>query len=48
MKSTTLITKHCASMAALRLQATSAIWSGYRVEFGPGHGLDARMVEVRG
>src|SRR5271170_868975 len=48
MRTISLTTKHCLSFAAIRLQGTSAIWSGFMVKYGPNTGLEDRTKEVRG
>jgi len=48
MNTIALISKHCVSSAALRLQGTSAIWSGFMVKYGPNTGTEDRTQEVRG
>ena len=40
--------KHCLSFAAIRLQGTSAISSGFMVKYGPKTELSDRTKEVRG
>jgi hypothetical protein len=48
MNAISLTTKHCLSFAAIRLQGTSAISSGFMVKYGPNTGLEDRTLEVRG
>ena len=48
MRTISLTTKHCLSFAAIRLQGTSAIRSGFMVKYGPNTGLEDRTKEVRG
>ena len=48
MKTLSLATQHCFSTAAIRLQGTSAIWSGFMVKYGPNTGTEDRTQEVRG
>jgi len=48
MNAISLTTEHCLSFAAIRLQGTSAIWSGSMVKYGPNTGLEDRTQEVRG
>jgi len=48
MNALSLTTKHCLSFAAIRLQGTSAIWSGFMVKYGPNTVNEDRTKEVRG
>jgi hypothetical protein len=48
MNAISLTTKHCLSFAAIRLQGTSAILSGWMPKYGPNAGLEDRTQEVRG
>jgi hypothetical protein len=52
MKTLSLTTQHCLSLAAITRQVASVIWSGFTgyqmVKYGPETALDNRKQEVRG
>ncbi len=48
MKTISLTTKHCLSLAAIRLQGASVVLSGWMPKYGPNTGLEDRTLEVRG
>ena len=48
MKTISLTTKHCLSLAAIWLQAASVLSSRFMVKYGPNTGTEDRTQEVRG
>ncbi len=48
MKTLSLTTKHCLSLAAIWLQAASVLSSRFMVKYGPNTGIEDRTQEVRG
>ena len=48
MKTLSLPAQNRPGIATMRSQATSAVWSGYTVKYGPHTGFEDRQQEVRG
>ena len=48
MKTISLTTKHCLSLAAIWLQAASVLSSRFMVKYGPNTGTEDRTQEVHG